>query len=69
MVFAADKISKARELRIPGATPPRNRRVVHYQRCLALLQERLPDSPLVPQLHAELYLYRSAHSQPLGASR
>jgi (p)ppGpp synthase/HD superfamily hydrolase len=69
MLFAADKISKARELRIPEATPPRNRRLVHYRRCLALLQERLPDSSLVVQLHAELYLYRSTHAQTVHAGR
>jgi hypothetical protein len=66
MLFAADKISKTRELRIDGtgvhAAPghvarkrqPRKRRLEHYQRCLTLLQEHLPDSPLVAQLDAEL---------------
>lgn len=55
-LFAADKISKVRELRIRGYgvhRPPR-RRLAHYQRCLALLQEHLPRSPLVAQLRAEL---------------
>jgi (p)ppGpp synthase/HD superfamily hydrolase len=54
MLFAADKISKARELRYEGAGVPRSRRLAHYQRCLALLQEHLPHSPLVAQLRAEL---------------
>jgi (p)ppGpp synthase/HD superfamily hydrolase len=64
MVFAADKISKARELSLDGAKAGavnaardgrlRKRRLGHYRRCLALLQERLPDSPLVAQLDAEL---------------
>jgi hypothetical protein len=59
MLFAADKISKARELRLDvqgsGLTPDSSkRRLTHYKRCLALLQERLPDSPLVDQLDAEL---------------
>jgi hypothetical protein len=65
MLFAADKISKARELsledggvgagpRVPGKSRLRKRRLAHYQRCLALLQERLPNSPLVTQLGAEL---------------
>jgi (p)ppGpp synthase/HD superfamily hydrolase len=55
-LFAADKISKARELRCewPGAPRYRHRRLEHYQRCLALLQEHLPQSPLVAQLRAEL---------------
>jgi (p)ppGpp synthase/HD superfamily hydrolase len=55
MLFAADKVSKVRELqRAAGERRPRNRRVAHYRRCLTLLQERLPDSPLVVQLDAEL---------------
>jgi hypothetical protein len=65
MLFAADKISKARELSRedggvgarpgpPGKSRLRKRRLAHYQRSLALLQERLPDSPLVAQLSAEL---------------
>src|SRR5262249_38324825 len=58
--FAADKISKAREL---GHEPPRfgirewrnrRRRLLHYRRSLTLLRQRLPDSPLVEQLGAEL---------------
>jgi (p)ppGpp synthase/HD superfamily hydrolase len=66
MLFAADKISKAREVSLADngarAGPPRaaaesrlrKRRLAHYRRCLALLQERLPDSPLVGQLATEL---------------
>ena len=66
MLFAADKISKARELSLDGTAvhrtaghadhrrQPRKRRLAHYQRCLTLLQEHLPDSPLVAQLDAEL---------------
>src|SRR4029077_15183434 len=50
MLFAADKISNAREARYEGAGVPRSRRLAHYQRCLALLQEHLPHSPLVAQL-------------------
>ena len=37
-----------------GESRLRKRRLAHYQRCLALLQERLPDSPLVGLLGAEL---------------
>jgi hypothetical protein len=65
-LFAADKISKVRELRRLDSTAagqthrtPREhetneRRLAHYRECLTLLQERLPDSPLVQQLEAEL---------------
>jgi (p)ppGpp synthase/HD superfamily hydrolase len=58
MLFAADKVSKARELSLGaglGATV-RKRRLTHYRRCLALLQERLPDFPLVGLLQRELEL-------------
>lgn len=63
-LFAADKLSKLRELRREASTPspegaskgrePRARRLRHYQRSLALLEERLPQSPLVGQLRREL---------------
>jgi hypothetical protein len=53
-LFAADKISKARELHLEVDTRYRERRVAHYERCLALLQEHLPESPLVGALEAEL---------------
>ena len=64
MIFAADKISKARELSLeagkdgPGKRPAssrsRDRRLVHYHHCPALLDELLTESPLVRQLRAEL---------------
>lgn len=59
MVFAADKVSKLRELSLPGApaTPPR-RRMTHYRRCLELL-ERTLNSPLVTQLRSEFELRHS----------
>ena len=59
-LFAADKVSKVRELSQERVRPLGRasrawaRRVAHYDRCLVLLQERLPDSPLVGQLHDEL---------------
>jgi (p)ppGpp synthase/HD superfamily hydrolase len=59
LLFAADKLSKVRELH-QGARSSRRasrsatRRLAHYERCLALLQERLPDSLLVGQLAEEL---------------
>jgi (p)ppGpp synthase/HD superfamily hydrolase len=60
LLYAADKISKARELRLAIARrsgPARKsstRRLAYYERCLALLEVRLPDSPLVGQLAVEL---------------
>ena len=81
MLFAADKISRVRELRLEAARahssperaargPARKRRLAHYQRCLALLQERLPDSPLVRQLEVEVKgLLASSPPRPTTASR
>lgn len=60
MLFAADKISKARELRLKplrgaGITKSdRRRRLAHYRRSLTLLREQLPGSPLVEQFADEL---------------
>jgi (p)ppGpp synthase/HD superfamily hydrolase len=65
-LFAADKLSKLRELHRDAAVDSeasaapsrarelRARRLRHYQRSLALLQERLPESPLVRELRDEL---------------
>jgi (p)ppGpp synthase/HD superfamily hydrolase len=52
MVFAADKISKVRELRSAAKFPAR--RLAHYRHCLDLLERLLSDSPLVAQLRFEL---------------
>jgi (p)ppGpp synthase/HD superfamily hydrolase len=56
MLFAADKLSKVRELRRGPVkqTQVRRRRLRHYYHCLGLLQEQLPDSALVSALKAEL---------------
>jgi (p)ppGpp synthase/HD superfamily hydrolase len=65
MVFAADKLSKARELRLRRPRPgvanaeartsrSRLRKLTHYQRSAELLEELLPDSPLVKQLRLEV---------------
>jgi HD domain len=63
MVLAADKISKVRELKLEIArrrahpapvSCPWERRLTHYRHCLRLLEEHLPDSPLVTTLTAEL---------------
>lgn len=62
-IFAADKVSKVRELRaalaraarrpvVESLVPPR--RVAHLRHCLDLLQERLGDSSLVRLLGTEL---------------
>ncbi len=55
MVFAADKVSKVRELSLPDASArPPERRLTHYRRCLELLERLLGESPLVAQLRSEL---------------
>jgi (p)ppGpp synthase/HD superfamily hydrolase len=51
MVFAADKLSKVRELRTVAKVS--RRRLTHYRRCVELLERRLSDCPLVAQLRAE----------------
>jgi (p)ppGpp synthase/HD superfamily hydrolase len=60
MLFAADKVSKTRELR---RKPPvlavraqidRRRKLAQHERSLALLRERLPHSRLVDELGHEL---------------
>lgn len=55
-VFAADKLSKVRELHLGDSSgiKVRSRKLRHYRLSLAMLQERLPDSPLVAALAAEL---------------
>jgi hypothetical protein len=62
-LFAADKISKLRELRREQAMElrpagdhvreSRARRLRHYRACLHVVERRAPDSPLRPQLRAE----------------
>ena len=61
MVFAADKVSKVRELPVdPSATDSetssrtRHRRLTHYRHCLEMLERHLADSLLVRQLRTEL---------------
>jgi (p)ppGpp synthase/HD superfamily hydrolase len=64
MVFAADKISKAREMRLAFATATRppsfrrgskpQRKLAHYRHCAELLEEHLSGSPLVQSLQREL---------------
>jgi (p)ppGpp synthase/HD superfamily hydrolase len=65
MIFAADKVSKVRELRLtlarlarrreyPARSLLRPRRIAHYFRCLGMLEEQLGESALVRQLRTEL---------------
>jgi (p)ppGpp synthase/HD superfamily hydrolase len=63
IVFAADKLSKARELRIQlshvrlaGETPPveLEHRLEHYIASLEMLEGVIPDQPIVRQLRFEL---------------
>lgn len=64
MVFAADKVSKARELRLALARDGRQaslrrgskpqRKLAHYRHCAEMLEERLAGSPLVESLRREL---------------
>lgn len=57
-VYAADKVSKVRELRITMATDPEDPeipgRLRRYRRSLAMLEERIPGSRLVELLRFEL---------------
>jgi (p)ppGpp synthase/HD superfamily hydrolase len=69
LLFAADKLSKLQELRREaeldhdrnGTARPvrelRARRLRHYQRSLAMLEERLPEAPLVRDLRAEVRVF------------
>jgi (p)ppGpp synthase/HD superfamily hydrolase len=55
MVFAADKVSKVRELSLePSSRKLSQRRLTHYRRCLELLERLLSDSPLVAELRVAL---------------
>jgi (p)ppGpp synthase/HD superfamily hydrolase len=59
-VFAADKVAKARELRLglvshgAGAAAVDRDKLDHYWACLAVLEARLGPQPLVRQLRFEL---------------
>jgi (p)ppGpp synthase/HD superfamily hydrolase len=55
-VFAADKLSKVRELRLADVamTSVARAKLNHYRRCLALLQDQLPGNALVIDLQREL---------------
>ncbi|HEY1275988.1 MAG TPA: HD domain-containing protein [Thermoleophilaceae bacterium] len=57
-IYAADKVSKARELRMRASRGPIDEagreKLDHYDRSLELLEQRLGDQPLVDQLREEL---------------
>jgi (p)ppGpp synthase/HD superfamily hydrolase len=68
MVFAADKVSKIRELPVErsGAeaetvSRTRQRKITHYRHCLEMLERHIADSPLVVQLRAELEKRTAVH--------
>lgn len=79
MLFAADKLSKLRELgreiQLDGeptrgagkARELRARRLRHYQRSLALLEERLPECALVVDLRHELSAFVAQRPSPASA--
>ena len=71
-VFAADKLSKVRELRLGDGAgiKVRSRKLRHYRLSLAMLQERLPDSSLVAALATELDALSDAEGvQPTPTER
>jgi (p)ppGpp synthase/HD superfamily hydrolase len=64
-VFAADKVSKARELRVRvsrgGLEHGDGAKIDHYEQSLAMLNELIPGHELVDQLRMEL---ESVHALP-----
>jgi (p)ppGpp synthase/HD superfamily hydrolase len=70
-VYAADKISKARELRSQAAGDPsvlsdaqNVRKLEHYERSLAMLREAGDGQPMVDQLAFELWALRALPPEP-----
>jgi (p)ppGpp synthase/HD superfamily hydrolase len=60
VVFAADKVSKARELRVRAGRGRFERgRFEHYEASLDMLAELIPGHPLVDQLRSELDAVRA----------
>jgi (p)ppGpp synthase/HD superfamily hydrolase len=66
LLFTADKLCKARELRIGGTRPPH--KLEHYARTLELAEDRLGDHPLVRLLRFELEALDRLPPQPAGAA-
>jgi (p)ppGpp synthase/HD superfamily hydrolase len=83
VLFAADKLSKVRELRLAPAPATESHvreaaavglralRLTHYRQCLRLLEDHIPDSPLVGHLRTELGTLpdRSASEPMLATAR
>ncbi len=61
-IFAADKVTKARELRATTARDPATaideQRMRHYEACVEMLERAVPGLPLVLQLQFELWALR-----------
>jgi (p)ppGpp synthase/HD superfamily hydrolase len=61
-IYAADKVTKVRELRarmaadldLPHSSERNRARLEHYQKSLVMLEEATPDHPVVRQLRFEL---------------
>jgi (p)ppGpp synthase/HD superfamily hydrolase len=68
-VFAADKVSKARELRMRSGRARFGRkdrvRIEHYEASLQMLAELIPGHELIDRLHDEL---DALHAQPAGST-
>ena len=79
-LFAADKLSKAREFHLATGSAPNQhsrdvaltradaRRLKHYRGCLRLLSEQLPDCPLVEELRTELDASRKGNLGSTGSA-
>lgn len=70
-IYAADKVAKARELRATLARDPQasadpsiQMRLEHYAASLELLEQVVPDLPLVAQLGFELWALRELPPPP-----
>lgn len=68
VVYAADKVSKARELRLLMAADPADPeiqvRLVRYRKSLAMLEERIPGSRLLELLRFELEALEELPPEP-----
>jgi (p)ppGpp synthase/HD superfamily hydrolase len=62
-VFAADKISRVRELRLMagrgGPDPPSREKLAHYEASLEMLAQEIPEHALVERLRLELEAVRA----------
>lgn len=74
-VYAADKVTKVRELRAQAGRDPELLRsdevrlkLEHYEESLAMLEETTPEHALVQKLRFELEALHSLPPAPLGPS-